>query len=177
MNWAERISVNPGVCHGKACIRGTRIMVSVVLDNLAAGLSAAEILRSYPSLAAADILAAVAYAAELARERELLDAVCAQSVIHQFAMDSALPHCARHPSARPLRQQFLEISVGFPLLIGPGLLLLLFSDRPLFGPANLRFDFFVALLLGGIAYWLSQRWLIRRHLRKQRFHPQFNEVR
>jgi uncharacterized protein (DUF433 family) len=69
MNWPERISVDPGICHGKACLRGTRIMVSVVLDNLAAGLSVAEILRSYPSLQAEDITAAVAYATELARER------------------------------------------------------------------------------------------------------------
>ena len=37
MTWQERITVNPAVCHGKACIRGTRVMVSVVLDNLAAG--------------------------------------------------------------------------------------------------------------------------------------------
>jgi uncharacterized protein (DUF433 family) len=42
--------VGPAVCHGKACIKGTRIMVSVVLDNLAAGLTADEILHSYPSL-------------------------------------------------------------------------------------------------------------------------------
>jgi uncharacterized protein (DUF433 family) len=69
MIWTERVSVDPGICHGKACLRGTRIMVSVVLDNLAAGLSAAEILRSYPSLQPEDITAAVAYAAELARER------------------------------------------------------------------------------------------------------------
>jgi uncharacterized protein (DUF433 family) len=69
MNWTDRVAVDPNVCHGKACIRGTRIMVSVVLDNLAAGLSAAEIVRSYPSLEADDVAAAMAYAAELARER------------------------------------------------------------------------------------------------------------
>ena len=69
MNWTERISVDPNVCHGKACIRGSRIMVSVVLDNLAAGLSPAEIVPSYPSLHPDDITAAMAYAAELARER------------------------------------------------------------------------------------------------------------
>lgn len=69
MNWTERIAVEPNVCHGKACIRGTRIMVSVVLDNLAAGLSPTEIVRSYPSLQPEDIAAAMAYAAELARER------------------------------------------------------------------------------------------------------------
>ena len=69
MNLLERISVDPLVCHGKACIKGTRIMVSVILDNLAAGISQDEILKSYPSLKPEDIQAAIAYAAELARER------------------------------------------------------------------------------------------------------------
>jgi uncharacterized protein (DUF433 family) len=66
--WQERISVNPAVCHGKACIRGTRVMVSVVLDNLAAGVHRDEILASYPTITDADIQAAISYAAELARE-------------------------------------------------------------------------------------------------------------
>jgi uncharacterized protein (DUF433 family) len=70
-NWREHIAVSPLVCHGKACIRGTRIMVSVVLDNIAAHMSAAEILASYPTLKPADIDAALAYAAELAREGTL----------------------------------------------------------------------------------------------------------
>ena len=65
----DRISINPQVCHGQACIKGTRIMVSVILDNLAAGAARDEILSSYPPLAEADIDAALAYAAELARER------------------------------------------------------------------------------------------------------------
>jgi uncharacterized protein (DUF433 family) len=69
MKWQERITVDPAVCHGKACIKGTRIMVSVILDNLAAGIGREEVLKSYPSLASADIQAAIAYAAELARER------------------------------------------------------------------------------------------------------------
>ncbi|MEI9972550.1 MAG: DUF433 domain-containing protein [Ignavibacteriota bacterium] len=62
------MSVNSAVCHGKACIRGARIMVSVVLDNVAAGIPNAEILASYPSLRQEDIEAALAYAAELVRE-------------------------------------------------------------------------------------------------------------
>lgn len=66
--WQERITINPQICHGKACIRGTRIMVSVILDNLAAGVPHKEILQSYPSLQELDIQAALAYAAELARE-------------------------------------------------------------------------------------------------------------
>jgi uncharacterized protein (DUF433 family) len=71
MNWREHIVVEPTVCHGQACIRGTRIPAAVVLDNLAAGLSVADILTSYPSLSEQAIHAAVAYAAELARERVL----------------------------------------------------------------------------------------------------------
>ena len=69
MRWQDYIVVDPAVCHGQACIKGTRIMVSVILDNLAAGLSPEEILRSYPSLTHEAIQAAIAYAAELARER------------------------------------------------------------------------------------------------------------
>jgi uncharacterized protein (DUF433 family) len=69
MDWRERITVDPLICHGKACIKGTRIMVSVILDNLAEGVSEAEILKSYPSLSPGDIKAAIAYAAELSRER------------------------------------------------------------------------------------------------------------
>jgi uncharacterized protein (DUF433 family) len=69
MDWRERITVDPAVCHGRACIKGTRIMVAVVLDNLAAGLHPDEILRSYPSLKPEDVQAAMAYAADLARER------------------------------------------------------------------------------------------------------------
>ena len=69
MNWRERIITDPLVCHGKACIKGTRIMVSVILDNLAEGIGEEEILKSYPSLTLEDIKAAIAYAAELSRER------------------------------------------------------------------------------------------------------------
>ena len=60
MNWQDRIVVDPQICHGKACIKGTRIMVSVVLDNLAAGVSYTELLKSYPSLTEVDIQAAMA---------------------------------------------------------------------------------------------------------------------
>ena len=69
MDWRDRITVDPTVCHGQACIKGTRIMVAVVLDNLAAGLGTDEILRSYPPLTVEDVHAAMAYAADLARER------------------------------------------------------------------------------------------------------------
>jgi len=69
MDWQNYITVDPAICHGRACIKGTRIMVSVVLDNLVAGLSPDEIIKSYPSLTPESIRAAMAYAAELARER------------------------------------------------------------------------------------------------------------
>jgi uncharacterized protein (DUF433 family) len=74
MDWRTRISVDPAICHGKACIKGTRIMVSVVLDNLADGQTPDEILSLYPSLGREDVTAAMAYAAELARERVALTA-------------------------------------------------------------------------------------------------------
>jgi uncharacterized protein (DUF433 family) len=69
MDWREHITIDPAVCHGKACVKGTRIMVSVVLDNLAAGQSPDEIVRLYPALRREDVTAVMAYAAELARER------------------------------------------------------------------------------------------------------------
>ena len=69
MKWQERITSDPSICHGKVCIKGTRIMVSVVLDNLAAVVSNTEILKSYPSFSELDLKAAISYAAELARER------------------------------------------------------------------------------------------------------------
>ena len=69
MKWVDHITVDPHVCHGKACIKGTRIMVSVILDNLATGLSREEIRAQYPNLSEAAIQAAIAYAAELAHER------------------------------------------------------------------------------------------------------------
>jgi uncharacterized protein (DUF433 family) len=64
----ERISIDPEICHGKACIKGTRIMVSVILDCLMSGMTYKQILYSYPTLKEEDILAALAYAALLAKE-------------------------------------------------------------------------------------------------------------
>ena len=68
MRWQERISVDPAVCHGKACIKGTRVMVSFFLDNLASGESPDQIAAAY-GVTVEDVQAAIAYAAELARER------------------------------------------------------------------------------------------------------------
>ena len=69
MDWKPHISSDPQVMHGAACFRGTRVPVSVVLDNLAAGESAEFLLAQYPSLQPEHIPAAIAFAAELARER------------------------------------------------------------------------------------------------------------
>lgn len=69
MNWQERITSNPDICHGRVCVKGTRIMVSVILDNLSDGLSIDEIIEAYPPLTREDILAAINYAAELTKER------------------------------------------------------------------------------------------------------------
>jgi uncharacterized protein (DUF433 family) len=69
MIWRDRIGTDAAVHHGQACIRGTRIAVSVILDNLAAGQTPEEVVASYPPLTLDDVRAAVSYAAELARER------------------------------------------------------------------------------------------------------------
>jgi uncharacterized protein (DUF433 family) len=65
----KRISIHPNVCFGKPCIRGTRIWVSLIVDNLAEGVAEAELLTAYPQLQSDDIRAALAYAAEMTRER------------------------------------------------------------------------------------------------------------
>lgn len=65
----QRISIDPGVCFGKPCIRGTRIWVSLILDFLSNGMSIEEIFAEYPQLTKEDVRAAIAYGAEMARER------------------------------------------------------------------------------------------------------------
>ncbi|MFZ1416350.1 MAG: DUF433 domain-containing protein [Defluviicoccus sp.] len=65
----NRIAIDPHVCGGKPCIRGTRIWVSLILDFLAEGMSEAELLADYPQLSHEDVLAAIAYGAEAAREQ------------------------------------------------------------------------------------------------------------
>ncbi|MBI4479016.1 MAG: DUF433 domain-containing protein [Acidobacteria bacterium] len=71
MRWQDYISIDPAIAHGKACIRGTRIPVAVVLANLAQGTTPEELIRSYPSLSLPAIQASLAYAADLAQERVL----------------------------------------------------------------------------------------------------------
>ena len=70
VDWRKRISINPKVCHGKPCIKGTRIMVSIVLDYLRAGETPEEIVRQYPTLTLPDVDAALGYAAWLAHEED-----------------------------------------------------------------------------------------------------------
>ena len=70
MNWRDHIILDPQVCHGRACIRGTRVLVATILDNLVAGLDSEAIAASYPSITTESVRAAVSYAAELAKERD-----------------------------------------------------------------------------------------------------------
>jgi uncharacterized protein (DUF433 family) len=67
----DRISIDPEVCGGKPCIKGTRLWVSLILDFLADGMTEVELLSEYPQITHADVLAAIAYGAEMSRERVL----------------------------------------------------------------------------------------------------------
>ena len=69
MEWREHIWIDPERMHAVPCLRGTRVPVHVILDNLAAGEAPETILAQYPSLRPEHIPAAIAYAAELAHER------------------------------------------------------------------------------------------------------------
>jgi uncharacterized protein (DUF433 family) len=69
MDWKQYIGSDPAVLHGAVCLSGTRVPVSVVLDSLAADETPERILQQYPSLKREHILAAISYAADLARER------------------------------------------------------------------------------------------------------------
>ena len=69
MNWQDYITVDPQICHGRACIVGTRVMVSVILDNLAEGNTVDEIMENYPTVSRDAIMATLVYASELAKER------------------------------------------------------------------------------------------------------------
>ena len=85
----KRISVDPNVCFGKPCIRGTRIWVSLILDFLANGMSIEEVLAEYPQLAREDIQAAIAYGAEMSRERFVEVTQCLPSP--RPSMSEAMP--------------------------------------------------------------------------------------
>lgn len=68
----DRISIDPRVCFGKPCIKGTRIWVSLILDLLASGMTSQEVIEQYPGLTPLDIQACIAYGAEMSRERHVL---------------------------------------------------------------------------------------------------------
>jgi len=70
-SWRESLASDPQICGGQLCAKGTRVMVTVILDSLAEGASREEILTSYPSLRGEHIDAALSYAAELAREEAM----------------------------------------------------------------------------------------------------------
>jgi len=72
IEWRHYIISDPQICRGQLCAKGTRVLLTNILDSLAEGASREEILRSYPSLAPEHINAAIAYAAELAHEESLL---------------------------------------------------------------------------------------------------------
>jgi len=65
----DRISIDPNICHGQACVKGTRIPVHQLVRMLANGDSIEDLLREYPSLHREDVLASLEYAAELAEEQ------------------------------------------------------------------------------------------------------------
>lgn len=65
----QRISIDPRICFGKPCIKGHRIWVSLILDQLADGVTISELLDQYPGLVEDDVLACIAYGAEMTRER------------------------------------------------------------------------------------------------------------
>jgi uncharacterized protein (DUF433 family) len=75
----ERISINPNVCHGQACIKGTRIPVYLIVQMLANGDTIEELLEDYPSLTKEDILACLAYAGALAEDENILADVVIKS--------------------------------------------------------------------------------------------------
>jgi uncharacterized protein (DUF433 family) len=81
----QRISIDPGICFGKPCIRGHRICVSLILDLLAAGTTVDEILHDYPQLVRDDVLACIAYGSEMSRERYVAIPVTKPCV--KFALD------------------------------------------------------------------------------------------
>lgn len=71
MNLAERITVDPDICHGKPCIRGLRYPVETILELLSSGMTTEEVLADYEDLEREDILAALAFAARLSQVKRL----------------------------------------------------------------------------------------------------------
>ena len=85
--WQERIHADPEICHGKPCICGTRIMVSVILDNLAEDLTSREIVDDYPPLTLEDVQAALSYHDAFARQARAAEEVQREhrGILHELA--------------------------------------------------------------------------------------------
>jgi uncharacterized protein (DUF433 family) len=102
----ERISIDPNVCFGKPCIRGTRIGVALLLDLLAFGMTANEVLLEYPQLVREDLRAALAYGAEMTRERYLET----EATVSELPRITTRPEqCAGRPCIRGLRVRVKDI--------------------------------------------------------------------
>ena len=82
MNWRDYITLDPTVCGGRACIKGTRVLVATILDDLAAGQDGEDITRSYPSVTRDSVRAVLSYAAELAKERDTRQSRAVDSLGH-----------------------------------------------------------------------------------------------
>jgi len=81
MDLHERISINPKICHGEPCIKGTRIMVTNILAAISEGLPMAEILHDFPGIAKEDVLACVAFANDVVREKEWYSESSAEAAV------------------------------------------------------------------------------------------------
>ena len=103
-DWRSRISINPEVCFGRPCIRGTRIWVSLIVDNLAEGVSEAELLEAYPQLVPEDIRAALSYAAELTRVR-FVDIPLADREHMKIKLDENIDAASQIPAACATRSR------------------------------------------------------------------------
>ena len=108
----SRITVDPNVCFGKPCIRGHRIWASLILDLMASEMRPAEILEEYPGLEEADILACIAYGAEMARER-YFDVATAptrgrRNGEHFSASDRSLSSAFATPREGPMTSNWCE---------------------------------------------------------------------
>ena len=68
MSWKNLLSSDPEICGGQICVKGTRVMISVILDNLAEGSTIDEILENYPTLTREGVLAAIKYASEISKD-------------------------------------------------------------------------------------------------------------
>ena len=109
MNWRERIERDPQTPHGKLHVRGTTILVSVVLDNLAARMDLREVLITYPSLSEDDVRACVAWAAEISHGNDsVLDADSDESPEPGDATEQLAPAAASAPKRAIGFKEFLR---------------------------------------------------------------------